>query len=209
MPKFLIAALAAMFMLVQAVQADEYIAGKHYEVLPSPVATRDKNKIEVVELFWYGCSHCFTFEPMLKNWAAKLDDDVDFHQVPAIWNKTMELHARAFYTANALKVLDAIHDPFFKALNVERKRLSNKDSIASFFAQYGVDKAVFDKTFTSFGINQQVKLAESRATSYRMQGTPEIVVNGKYRVAGSLAGSHESMLKVASYLVEKERAAKK
>lgn len=208
MPKILIAAVTALLMMFQVAQADEYKAGTHYEVLPAPVATRDKNKIEVVELFWYGCPHCFTFEPMLKNWASKLDDDVDFHQIPAVWNKTMDLHARAFFTANALKVLDKVHEPFFKALNVERKRLNNKESIANFFAQFGVEKAAFEKTFNSFGINSQVKLAESRASSYRMQGTPEMVVNGKYRIAGSLAGSHENMLKVANFLIEKERAKK-
>lgn len=209
MPKFLIAFLTSFMLMAQAVQAEEYIAGKHYEVLPSPVATRDKNKIEVVELFWYGCSHCFTFEPMLQTWAKQLEDDVDFHQVPAVWNKTMETHARAFYTARALKVEDTVHSAIFKALNVERKRLSTQDSLAQLFAQFGIDKENFNKTFNAFGITSQVKLAESRAASYRMQGTPEMVVNGKYRVAGSLAGSHQDMLKVAKFLVDKERAAKK
>lgn len=208
MPKLLIAVFTTLMLMVQAVQAEEYIAGKHYEVLPSPVATRDKNKIEVVELFWYGCSHCFTFEPMLQAWANKLEDDVDFHQVPAIWNKTMETHARAFYTARALKVEGKAHDALFKALNVDRKRLNTQDSLAHFFAQLDVDKDSFNKTFNAFGTTSQVKLAESRATSYRMQGTPEIVVNGKYRVAGALSGSHQNMLKVAKFLVDKERAAR-
>ncbi len=209
MSKLFVTLFAALVLSVQAVHAEEYIAGKHYEVLPQPVATRDKNKVEVVELFWYGCGHCFTFEPMLSTWAKQLPEDVDFHQVPAVWNKTMELHAKAFFTANALKVLDKTHQAFFNALNIERKRLNTQDSIGQFYAQFGVDKATFDKTFNSFGINSQVKLAESRATSYRMQGTPEIVVNGKYRVAGALSGSHENMLKVARFLVEKERAAAK
>ena len=206
MPKILLAAFAALLFSVQTVNADTYVAGQHYEVLPSPVLTRDKNKIEVVELFWYGCSHCFSFEPMLGTWANQLPEDVDFPQVPAVWNKTMELHARAFYTANALGILDKVPQPFFTALNVERQRLNNQGSIATFFSKFGVEKKTFDNTFNSFGVNSQVKLAESRAVSYRMQGTPEIVVNGKYRVAGNLAGSHENMLKVAQFLVNKERA---
>lgn len=206
MPKILLAAFAALLFSVQTVNAETYVAGQHYEVLPNPVLTRDKNKIEVVELFWYGCSHCFSFEPMVSTWAKQLADDVDFHQVPAVWNKTMELHARAFYTANALGILDKTHDAFFSALNVERQRLNNQNSIAAFFSKFGVEKKTFDNTFNSFGVNSQVKLAESRAVSYRMQGTPEMVVNGKYRVAGNLAGSHQNMLKVAQFLVEKERA---
>lgn len=206
MAKILLAAFAALIFSVQTVNAQEYVAGKNYEVLPAPVITRDKNKIEVLEIFWYGCPHCFSFEPMLSQWAASLPADVDYHQMPAIWNKTMDLHARAFYTAQALGVLDKLHNPLFSAINVERKRLNSQESIAAFFAQFGVDKKAFDNTFNSFGINSQVSLAQSRAASYRMQGTPEMVVNGKYRIAGNLAGSHEEMLKVASYLIEKERA---
>lgn len=206
MPKFLLAMTAALLLCVQTAHAKDYVAGTHYEVLPTPVVTRDKNKIEVVEIFWYGCSHCFSFEPMLVSWKNKLPDDVDFHQMPAMWNNAMKLHAKVFYTANALNILDKIHQPFFNALNVERQRMSSEGSIEQFFANYGVDSKTFKSTFNSFGVNSQVKLAESRAASYRMQGTPELVVNGKYRIAGALAGSQAEMLKVAEFLIAKERA---
>lgn len=206
MPKILVALFSALLLSVQTVSADNFVAGTHYEVLPTPVATRDKNKIEVVALFWYGCSHCFSFEPMLVSWEKTLPADVDFHHVPAVWNNTMKLHAQAFYTARALNVMDKFHQPFFNAMHVERQRLSNQNSIEQFFGKIGVDSKAFNNTFNSFGVNSQVKLAESRASSYRMQGTPELVVNGKYRIAGALAGSHANMIKVAEFLVNKERA---
>lgn len=191
---------------VQPVFADEYVAGTHYEVLPSPVKTRDSSKIEVIELFWYGCSHCFHFEPLLGAWKSKLPADVDFHYVPAIWHKTMELHARAFFTAQALGVEDKMHDILFNTLNVQRKKLNDEESIANLFVQQGVSKKDFEKTFNSFGVNSQIALTKSRALSYRIQGTPEMIVNGKYRLSGSMTGSQAKMLEVANFLIAKERA---
>lgn len=206
MQKVILTLLSLLVLAAQPVIAEEYIAGTHYEVLPEQVATRDKNKIEVVELFWYGCSHCFHFEPLVKAWKSKLANDVDFHQLPAMWNKRMAIHAQAFFTAQALGVLDKIHDPFFARLNIEKKPLDSEDDLAVFFAQYGVDKKNFQKTFNSFGITSQLNLADSRARSYHIQGTPEIIVNGKYRVSSTMSGSQAKMLEVADYLIAKERA---
>ena len=197
----------ACLCVTQLSFAQEYEAGKHYEVLPSPVMTYDKNKIEVVELFWYGCGHCFKFEPMVKGWKDKLAADVDFRAMPAMWNDTMKLHAKAFYVAKALGIFDKTHAPFFSAMHVKKQRFKDEGSIAKFFAAYGVDEKTFEKTIKSFGITSQVNLAESRARSYRMQGTPEIIVNGKYRVSSGMTGGQPQMLKVASYLIEQERKA--
>ncbi len=206
--KSIVVFIASFILAVQSlsVNAENYVAGKHYEVLPTPIATRNKKKVEVVEVFWYGCSHCFDFEPMLVVWKAKLSNDVDFHQMPAMWSPVMKLHAQGFYVAKSLGISDKIHQPFFNALNLEKKKINDEESMARFFSAFGVDKSTFDKTFNSFGVTSQVSLAESRARSYRIQGTPEIIVNGKYRVSSTMAGSQADMLKVASFLVEKERA---
>ncbi|NRB37843.1 MAG: thiol:disulfide interchange protein DsbA/DsbL [Pseudomonadales bacterium] len=205
MLKVILAAAAAFTLTAQLAIADTFKAGEHYEVLPVPVVTSDKTKVEVVELFWYGCGHCFKFEPMLKTWKRQQGEDVVVLGQPAIWNKTMTLHAQAFYTAKALNVLDKMHPILFQVMNIEKNRLKNEDSIKAVFVKNGVDAEAFSKTFNSFGISSQVKLAESRARSYRMQGTPEMVVNGKYRIAAGLAGSQAKMLEVASFLIEKER----
>lgn len=199
---------AACVLAVQSfgASAENYVAGKHYEVLPKPVVTRNKNKVEVVEVFWYGCPHCFDFEPMLIAWKAKLPAYADFHQMPAMWSPVMKLHAQGFYVAKSLGILDKIHQPFFNTLNVEKKRINDEAAMGQFFSRFGVDKATFDKAFNSFGVSSQVSLADSRARSYRIQGTPEIIVNGKYRVSSTMAGSQANMLKVATFLVEKEQA---
>jgi len=185
-----------------------YKEGTHYVALESPVRTRDANKIEITEVFWYGCGHCYTFEALLHPWQKNLAEDVDYQSSPAMWNQDMTLHARAFYTAKALGVLDKMHSKIFSAMHVANDKLKSEHSIAKLFAKNGVDLDKFTRTFNSFGINSQVKQAEARARGYKITGTPEMIVDGKYRVSGRTAGSHEDMLKVVDFLIEKVRADK-
>jgi len=206
----LMAFFTMMVSLVACAQEapTQYVEGKHYAVITTPVRTTSADKIEVSELFWYGCGHCFRFEPLVQQWKMKAADDIAFVQSPAMWNKPMELHARAFYAAQALKVLDKVHQPIFNAMNLERKRLQSVDEIFPIFAAAGVERAAFDKVFKSFGVTSQVKQADARARGYRITGTPAVVVDGKYRVSTKMAGGHVEMLQVVDYLVEKIRAEK-
>lgn len=190
-----------------AAEAASFVAGTHYDVLPQPVRTRNSSKIEVVEVFWYGCPHCYHFEPLINAWKQAKADDVDFWRSPAMWNGAMKVHAQAFYTAKALGVLEKLHTPLFTSLVVERKRLADEGELADLFAAYGVDKKKFSDTFNSFGVVSQVKQADARARSYKISGTPELVVNGKYRVSSGKAGGQKEMLDVVDFLVAKERQA--
>lgn len=185
--------------------ADTYTAGKHYEVLETPVRTSDPKRIEVAEVFWYGCSHCFTFEPIVSTWASQLPEDVNFMHSPAIWHKSMGLHARAYYTAKALKVLDSVHLAIFEAMNLKKNKLANKEAIGKIFVAQGVDLDKFNKTFDSFGVVSATKQADARQRSYGIKGTPEMVVNGKYRLSAKMAGGQNGMLNVADYLINLER----
>lgn len=196
-------------LIACAEQAAEeaYKAGEHYVVLPEPVKTRDPKKVEVVELFWYGCSHCYSFEPVLEKWASKSQEDVDFWRSPAMWRDVMVEHAKAFYAAKTLGVLDKMHEPLFKALNVERRKLATEQELADFFAEHGVDPDKFKKAYNSFSVTSGVRLADSRARSYKITGTPEIVVNGKYRIDAKMAGGQQQMLDITDFLIAKERAA--
>ena len=119
----------------------------------------------------------------------------------------MELHARAFYAAEALGVMDTMHPVIFQAMNVDRKRLGSEEEIAELFVANGVAAEDFSKAFNSFGVNSLVKQANSRARAAKITGTPSIMVNGKYSIDTRKAGSQANMLKIADYLVEKERAA--
>ncbi|MDN3638149.1 thiol:disulfide interchange protein DsbA/DsbL [Simiduia curdlanivorans] len=185
---------------------EKYQAGVHYTVLDAPVRTADASKIEVTEVFWYGCGHCYHFEPLVQPWKKALADDVNFVQSPAMWNGAMELHARAFYVAKALGVSEQMHGPLFEAMNVAGKRLANEAEIQEIFVANGVDADKFTKAFSSFGVTGQVRQADARARSYRITGTPELVVEGKYRISAKEAGGQPQMLEVASFLIEKVRA---
>lgn len=206
----LLVAFAALVMSLAACAdagTEKYQAGKHYQVLDTPVRTANPDKIEVTEVFWYGCGHCYHFETPLKPWVAGLADDVTFVKSPAMWHKTMELHARAFYAAKVLGVEEQLNTPLFEALNVRKERLDDEAEIRELFVANGVEGDKFDKVFNSFGVTGQVRQADARARSYRITGTPELVVNGKYRISAKDAGGQQQMLEVANYLIEKERAA--
>ena len=190
------------------VAEEEYVEGTHYELINPVVRTADAEKIEVAEFFWYGCGHCYTFEPVLTQWKKGLAEDVDFRGSPAIWNAKMEIHASAFYTAEVLGVLDTMHPIIFQAMNVDGKRLSSESEIKELFTANGVAADDFDKAFNSFGVSSQVRQANSRARAAKITGTPALMVNGKYQISTRQAGSQAGMLKVADYLIAKERAAK-
>jgi thiol:disulfide interchange protein DsbA len=199
--------LLALLPLSACAQEEPYTEGVHYDTVSPVLRTRDPGKIEVLEFFWYGCGHCYTFEPLLTRWKETLPEDVDFVPSPAMWNGPMGLHAQAFYTAQALGVLDTMHGALFAAMNVDRKRLGSAGEISQLFTANGVEEEAFGRAFNSFGVTSQVKQAEARARGARISGTPEMVVAGKYRISTSKAGSQAAMLKVADYLIEKERAA--
>ena len=182
-----------------------FIAGEDYIVLDNAVETRDSSKIEVVEMFSYGCPHCYEFEPLIREWSSKQASDVDFSVIPAIWNKPMELYARAYYAAQALKVADKIHQPLFTAIVIEQKSIRDESDLADFFARYGVDRDAFTSTFNSMLVGMQIKQAEDLVRRYSAADVPEIVVNGKYRVDRMRAGGQSEMLAVLDFLIEKER----
>ena len=187
-------------------EQDGFVAGEHYIVLDRPVPTRDASKIEVVEMFSYGCPHCYEFEPLIKEWGSQQADDVDFWFFPAVWSASMKLYARAFYAAEELDVSEKIHLPLFNTIVIEQKSIRNESDLADFFAKHGVDKEAFIETINSTGVETRATHAEERVRLYKPAGVPEIIVNGKYRVDRMRAGGLTEMLAVTEYLVNKERA---
>ena len=203
-----LAMLALQFATLATAQAEEWVEGEHYDTISPAIRGTDADKIEVTEFFWYGCGHCYNFEPQITQWKKTLGDDVVVKGSPAMWNGLMQVHAKAFYTAEALGVLDKVHMPLFQAINVDRKRLADADDLGALFAANGVDREAFEKMFNSFGVGSQVRQADARARAARIAGTPELMVAGKYRISTRKAGGQANMLKIASYLIEKERAAR-
>lgn len=197
----------ALFVATSALAQDTWKAGEDYDVISPAIRTSESDKVEVHEFFWYGCGHCYNFEPLVVQWKKTLPQDVVVKGSPAIWNKPMELHAQAFYTAEVLGVLDDVHLPLFQALNVDGKRLQSEKEIGALFEKHGVDREDFSKAFNSFGVGSMTRQANARARAAKITGTPEMMVNGKYRITTRKAGSQANMLKIADFLIEKERAA--
>ena len=187
-------------------QPDErYIAGQHYTVLKQAVPTRDAGKVEVVKAFSYGCTPCYSLEPVIAQWYQQQSSDVDFWQFPAVWNEPMKLYAKTFFAAEQLGVLGKTHVPLFTAIVVQQKKLSNEEELAEFFAQQGISRDAFTQAFNSASVAREVDRAEKRVRSYNLASAPEFIVNGKYRVDRMRAGGPAEMLEVVSFLVAKER----
>ncbi|MBK3442756.1 MULTISPECIES: thiol:disulfide interchange protein DsbA [Pseudomonas] len=183
-------------------------AGKTYAELTNPVPVAVPGKIEVVELFWYGCPHCYAFEPTINPWAEKLPKDVNFRRIPAMFGGPWDAHGQLFLTLEAMGVEHKVHNAVFEAIQKQGKRLTKPDEMADFVATQGVDKDKFLATFNSFAIQGQIKQAKELAQKYGVQGVPTLIVNGKYRFDLGSTGGPEATLNVADQLIAKERAAK-
>ena len=186
---------------------DGYQQGVHFQVLARPVPTEDPSRVEVAEVFWYGCIHCYRLEPLLEEWVTTLPDDVNFTHVPAIWAPVMETHAKIYYASRALGVLEQTHWPTFQALNRNPNALNTEAQVLNLVADLGIDREQYRRAFNSFGVNSQVTQARSKAAAYGIRGTPEIIVEGRYRIATDLPGTNtqQDMLAVATWLMERAR----
>ena len=182
------------------------MAADGYNIISPPQPTQTGDKIEVLEVFWYACPHCYDFEPHVKEWLQKKSDDVVFRRMPGIFRKNWIPHAKAYFTAEKLGVLDKIHSPLFDAIHKERKKIHDDKAIKKFFVKHGVDKAEFTKVYESDEIDTKVKQAFVMGQRYKITGVPAIIVNGKYMISGTTAGSFENVLKITNSLVDKEKA---
>jgi len=191
--------------------ADPYEVGVHYERLPIAVDTAHPGKIEVVEVFSYGCPHCFSFEPAIEAWRVRQPADVDFRRIPAVFRSDWVILAQAYYAAEVLGVVDKVHEPIFEAIHVQGLNAGDPAVLAKIFQDSaGIDGEQFLKVLNSFGVRSKVQQADAQARMYRVPGVPTLIVNGKYRVnGGQLVGTNVEMLDVVDYLVARERSAGK
>jgi protein dithiol oxidoreductase (disulfide-forming) len=207
--QILLFVLLVPLALTALAQPEKYVAGTHYTVLNAPVKTNNPEKIEVIEAFWYGCAHCFRFEPLVENWHANAPDDVDFILLPAVWDPLMKVHAQAFYAAEAIGALDKLHTPIFNAINMERNRLQNEKQLTELVTKHGVSESEFLTAFNSFAVRTKVNQVDRKMKDYQIQSTPNMIVNGKYLVVNNQAvQSQQDMLDVVDFLVDRERRAR-
>ncbi|MEJ2572519.1 MAG: thiol:disulfide interchange protein DsbA/DsbL [Gammaproteobacteria bacterium] len=191
-------------------QAATYQEGVNYKRIVPAQPTEGQGKIEVVELFWYGCPHCYRFQPYMARWLKHKPADVVYRRMPAILRPNWALLARAFYTAQALGIADRIHQPLFDAIHAEKRRMDSETDLMKFFAEQGISNDEFKKTFHSFTVEAKVNRAREMSRRYQAEATPSVVVDGKYILnPDNSNGNFNTMIKIMNYLIDKERAAGK
>nr|WP_294866150.1 thiol:disulfide interchange protein DsbA/DsbL [uncultured Pseudogulbenkiania sp.] len=204
MKKWLLAGL----MLFSAWANAAIEQGKDYTVLANPQPVATPGKVEVIEFFSYHCIHCFHLDPALTAWSKKLPANVSFRREQIVWNKQMEGLARLFATFNATRTLDRLHAPALSAMVEKKINLADETEMSKWLAtQPGIDTKAFMATYKSFGINAQVARASKITRDYGIEGTPTIVVAGKY---ATMAAEPARLLQVVDELIVKaQREAKK
>lgn len=204
MIKLFSAFILSIFIPLTAAAAD-YSDGNGYTTIKTPVRTADPSKIEVTEIFWYGCPHCYSLEPITHEWEKTAPSDVDFKFMPAVFGRNWLAHAKAFYVAGLLGIQEKVHGDIFNTIHVERRNLNSEDALASFFAKYNVSEDQFRKLYNSFAVNSRLSQADAKIRAYGARGVPGLIVNGKYLVSAQTANGNENIYKVVDFLIEKER----
>ena len=201
-----IVALILLIGLVGVAQAKNFTEGKEYKSVS--VSKQTDDKIEVLEFLWYGCPHCYAFEPTVQKWLKSKPDNVEFIRVPAIFRPNWKVHARTYYALEQMGILEELHPKIFYRMHKDRKRLDKLEVMAGFLEGKKVDKEKFIAAYNSFAIETKVRKAIKLLKDYDVKGVPAVAVNGKYYITGESAGTYEKVIEVINYLVEKETAAK-
>ena len=191
----------------------KYAEGKHYtRMVPTQPTVGGADKIEVAEFFWYGCPHCYDFEPYINRWSENKPAGVRFVRIPAMWNPRLKLHAQLYYTEEVLvrngviKDGSAFHETVFQEYHRRGNRLTNEVAVQKLFERFDVSAEEFARTWGSFEVAQKLRVAEDLARRYSVMNVPTVVVNGKYRTGGAEAGSYENLLELIDELIARESA---
>ena len=202
-----IAFYAALMPMSAAPAAGIDPTGK-YDAIKPPQPTETPGKVEVLEVFSYACPHCYSFLPYMEQYAKVKPDYVEIRHMPAIFRDSWVPLARAYYTAELLGVAERIHRPMFEAIHVHHEPMNERDTLMKFFEKHGVSNDDFNKTYDSFAVESLMRKSQVMQQRYGVRGTPTIIVNGKYRVSGTRAGTPENVIMVTDALAEQEHAEK-
>jgi thiol:disulfide interchange protein DsbA len=181
-------------------------AGVEYRELATPQPTDTGSKIEVLEFFWFGCPHCYHFEPTLEPWVKKLPKDTEFRRIPAMFNDEYAQGARAYYALEAIGEEQRLHKALFDAVHTgPGLKVSNEAALTEWLGKQGVDTKKFAAAYRSFSVEGKLKRAQQFTQAYKIEGVPSMAVNGTYVVITDNIKSFDQMLAVSDYLIEQSR----
>jgi thiol:disulfide interchange protein DsbA len=172
-----------------------------YTTLRSELPVENPAKVEIAEFFWYGCPHCYTLEPAIEAWLPKLPPDAYFRRIPAVFNERWGLDATIFYAFETLGLLGKLHRPFFDAIHNDRLKTDNPAALNEWLSRQGVDAKKFDTTMKSFGVQSKLKRAMQLTSASRIDGTPALMVQGRYTISAEQGRTREGMLQNAERLI--------
>ncbi|MCH1477491.1 MAG: thiol:disulfide interchange protein DsbA/DsbL [Arenicellales bacterium] len=204
--KNLFSALSIFLAFTLPSAAQEFQEDVNYFPLLVEQPVRTGDQIEVLEIFWYGCPHCYALEPYLKKWLKNKPEFVEFVQLPAVLNRSWAFDARVFYTFVALGLMDELHEAYFDAIHQDRRRMKNVEQVASWAQEQGIDPKLILDTFNSFGVDSMLANATQMSGRYEADGVPTIIIDGKYRTTVSLAGGHNEIIDLINYLAQRAKS---
>jgi protein dithiol oxidoreductase (disulfide-forming) len=191
----------------QSAVAPHYVLGTNYQAVgPTSRPHAAGQPVEVVEVFWYGCPHCAAFDPYVESWLKGIPSDVKFERVPVTWNPVARLHARAFYAAQTLGRIEALHSALFKEIQTNGNALDTEEKVVQWFAQMGIEPARFKEAFESAAVSASVEHADELMHAYKIDNVPSMVVDGRYSSNALRAGGFDDLLRLVDELVGRERA---
>lgn len=200
--------------LAAPAQAAQITLGKDYVEVKPPQPTDSAGKIEVLEFFWYGCPHCNNLQPSLEAWVKRKPADVEFKHVPAVFQDSWVPLTRAYYTIEAMGLLDKLHQEMFAALHKQRVNLKDANAIFDWAASKGVDRKKFADTYNSFGVNGRTQRSIELTRKFDIPGTPALVINGKFITAPSMtlkadkSVDYDRFFEVVDALIAEQRKSK-
>ena len=182
-----------------------FTEGVHYQLISPAVPTEtDQGQVEVVELFWYGCRHCYDLEPYIEEWLKTKPKSLEFIRLPATLNPGWVNHARTYFALESIGELQRLHPLLFLAIHEQGRRLRDIHSITRFLTQQGVDKDKFLEAYESLEVQSKLNRTSWLNQEYGVTGVPVMVVNGKYLSSASMVGSYDKLFDVVNFLAEKE-----
>lgn len=200
--------LKQLFLLIvllpSLVFADDFIAGKDYEVINGIDVTNSEknNKISVTEFFSYGCPWCFRIESSLEQWKKQQEKSIVFSRVPVVFNSDWVYYAKAYYTAELLGLGQKFTPLLFKAIQTDKKTLTNNQDMIDFFVAEGVSKDIAESAFShSTTVDMKVNEGNVTMARYHITAVPALVINNTYKTDLQMAKSEERLFKILDYLV--------
>jgi len=200
-------AMLALMTTFSAQAQGPYQEGQHYFAIDQAANASPTGKVEVAEIFSYLCTHCNTFDPYVEHWRTELPEFAEFKRIPVVFGRRQwELYAKGYVAAELMGIADESHAALMEYTWKQQKLFRSMDDVANFYSQFGVERNTFLATSQSFAVDAAMRKGQKATQDYGVRGTPSMVVNGKYRITNNAAvPDYETMLAVASYLVELEK----